>query len=68
MTGGREGRDRVLERIQGAQGRRDPVPAELETTDEDRAVSLFQIRFVQGILELWLFGRLVARVKGLQES
>jgi transposase InsO family protein len=60
--------DRVLERIQGAHGRENPVPQELETAEEDRAVSLFQIRLVQGILELWLFGRLVGRLKGLQES
>lgn len=62
--------DRVLERIQGAHRRpgRNPVPAEIQTSDENRAVTLFQIRLVQGILELWLFGRLVGRLNAEENA
>lgn len=62
--------DRVLERIEGSHGPsgRDPVPPELQTSDEHRAVSLFHIRLVEGILELWLFGRLVRRLKAEEDA
>lgn len=33
----------------------------------EREVSLFHIRFVGGINDLWLFGRCVARLKGQEE-
>ena len=62
--------DRVLERIEGGLARKgkDPIPPELDTAEESRAVTLFQIRFVSGILELWLFGRLIARLESPQET
>jgi transposase InsO family protein len=57
--------DRVLERIhtQHAGKGAGPVPAALETSEESREVSLFQIRLVGDNLELWLFGRRVGQVK-----
>jgi transposase InsO family protein len=56
--------DRVLARIESAAngGRNGPVPPELETADEDREISLFQIRLGGDTIELWLFGRLVVRL------
>jgi transposase InsO family protein len=57
--------DRVLERIQAHHGgkRKGPVPAALEASEEDREISLFQVRLVGDNLELWLFGRHVGQVK-----
>jgi hypothetical protein len=57
--------DRVLERIQAHhRGKKSgPVPAALEISEEDREISLFQIRLVGENLELWLFGRRVGQVK-----
>jgi transposase InsO family protein len=56
--------DRVLERIESSAsgGRKGPVPPELETTDEDREISLFQIRSRGDTIELWLFGRPIVRL------
>jgi transposase InsO family protein len=60
--------DQVLSRIEGGLSKgSDPVPPELTIKEEEREVSLFQIRFVGGIIELWLFGRCVARLKGQEE-
>jgi transposase InsO family protein len=57
--------DRVLERIHTQHGGKGngPVPAALETVEESREISLFQIRLVGDNLELWLFGRRVGQVK-----
>ena len=57
--------DRVLERIQAhhAGKRNGPVPAALETSEEDREIALFQVRAVGDNLQLWLFGRCVGQVK-----
>jgi hypothetical protein len=62
--------DRVLSRIQGEHARKGqpPVPAELETLEEEREVSLFQIRLRGDIIELWLFGRLIARLRSPEEK
>lgn len=56
--------DRVLERIEAhhAGKKNPPVPAILETSEENREISLFQIRLVGENIELWLFGRRVAQV------
>lgn len=59
--------DRVLERIEGAHAQ-GPVPPELETREGDREVSLFQVRLCADIIELWLFGRLVARLRSPEET
>lgn len=58
--------DRVLERIES--GLRKPVPPALETRDDERDVSLFQIRLHDGMIELWLFGRRVLRLKDEEEA
>ncbi len=57
--------DRVLARITGqAAGKgKSPVPPALETSDDDRDISLFQVRLLGDTMELWLFGRRVAQVK-----
>jgi transposase len=57
--------DRVLERIhtQHTGKGKEPVPAALETIEESREISLFQIRLVGDNLELWLFGRRMGQVK-----
>lgn len=57
--------DRVLARItQQAAGKgKSPVPPALETSDDDRDISLFQVRLLGDTIELWLFGRCVAQVK-----
>jgi predicted metal-dependent phosphoesterase TrpH len=59
--------DRVLERIHagGATGSV-PVPPELNTNEEERAITLFQVRLVGDIIELWLFGRLITKLKGFE--
>jgi putative transposase len=54
--------DCVLRRIEAAHAQ-GPIPQELQTNEEDREVSLFQARLRGDIIELWLFGRLVARLK-----
>lgn len=56
--------DRVLARIESAAhgGGKGPVPPELETSDENREISLFQIRLAGETIELWLFGRCVVRL------
>ena len=61
--------DRVLARIQeeSAHNGRDPVPPELKTNDEERALSLFQLRLLGDIIELWLFGRLIVRLQSPEE-
>jgi len=61
--------DRVLERIEEARsgGGRDPVPPELETKEGDREVTLFQLRLLGDIIEVWLFGRKIARLEGSEE-
>ena len=58
--------DRVLERIEGARSGngRSPVPPELETKEENREVTLFQLRMVADIIEVWLFGRRIAQLEG----
>jgi hypothetical protein len=62
--------DRVLERIHAEHAGKnaDPVPAVLETSEETREVSLFQIRLVGDNLELWLFGRRVGQVQSRTEA
>lgn len=62
--------DRVLERIERAQARgpKSPVPPELETREQDREVTLFQLRLRGDIMELWLFGRLIARLGSPEET
>ncbi|MCI0484737.1 MAG: DDE-type integrase/transposase/recombinase [candidate division NC10 bacterium] len=61
--------DRVLARIEEARAGngRDPVPPELETKEADREVTLFQLRLVADIIEVWLFGRRIARLEGSEE-
>ena len=56
--------ERVLERIhRGRSGKGNgPVPPALETADEDREITLFQIRLVDDNLQLWLFGRRVGEL------
>lgn len=59
--------DEVLARIEAnANGTRprDPIPPEIQTGDGDRSISLFQVRLTAGMIELWLFGRCVARLPG----
>ncbi len=60
--------DRVLHRIEGglAKGGGDPVPPELQSSEENREVTLFQIRLQGDTIELWLFGQLIARLKSQQ--
>jgi hypothetical protein len=62
--------DRVLARIEeGRSGNgTSPVPPELETKESDRDVSLFQLRLVGDIIEVWLFGRRVARLEGSDDD
>lgn len=57
--------DRVLSRIEAARsGNGDgPVPPEIETKESEREVTLFQIRQVGDIMEVWLFGRRIARLE-----
>mgnify|MGYP001602820844 CR=1 FL=1 len=61
--------DEVLARIASMGGSRkkpgDPVPPGSEPA-EDREVVLLQLRLVGQTIEVWLFGRLVARLKGVQ--
>ena len=61
--------DRVLERIEGARSGngQSPVPPELETKEENREVTLFQLRMVADIIEVWLFGRRIARLKDSED-
>lgn len=61
--------DRVLARIEeaGAGDGRGPIPPELETKEDQREVTLFQLRLVAGIIEVWLFGRRIARLEGGEE-
>jgi len=62
--------DRVLERIEKASGRgaKSPIPPEIETREEERDVTLFQLRLRGDIIELWLFGRLLARLRSPEET
>lgn len=62
--------DRVLERIHSrhAPKGQSPVPRELETAEEERRVSLFQLVLERDIIELWLFGRLIARLRSPEEA
>ncbi len=56
--------DRVLERIQNQHSGngKNPVPPELEISEGNRELALFQIRLAGDNIELWLFGRRVAEV------
>jgi len=56
--------DRVLERIQNQhkENEEGPVPPELEISEENREIALFQVRLCGDNLELWLFGRRVGKV------
>lgn len=57
--------EQVLERIEsGRANGQGPVPPELETNDGEREVTLFQLRLVRNIIEVWLFGRRIARLDG----
>lgn len=62
--------DQVLARIAAMGGGRktpgQPVPEGQEVSDA-RAVTLFEIRLAGGQLEIWLFGRRIARLKGAGE-
>lgn len=62
--------DRVLERIEDAGGQklRSAVPPELQTREDEREVTLFQLRLVGETMELWLFGRRLARLKSAEDS
>lgn len=62
--------DRVLARIEGGRAGdgQGPVPPELETQEEKREISLFQLRLVGDIIELWLFGRRIAQLEGREEE
>jgi transposase InsO family protein len=62
--------DRVLARIQEARAgnAEGPIPPELQTDEEERQLTLFQIRLVSGMIELWLFGRRIARLEGCEEK
>ena len=61
--------DRVLARIEEARSGngQSPVPPELETKESDREVTLFQLRLVGGIIEVWLFGQRIARLEGTDD-
>jgi len=61
--------DRVLARIEKGHAPRgqSPIPPELEVAEEEREVTLFQMRLSGDIIELWLFGRLLARLKSPEE-
>lgn len=61
--------DRVLERIESKhrQKGRCPVPPELETSEEERRISLFQLILQEDSIELWLFGRRIARLRSPEE-
>lgn len=61
--------DRVLARIEEASAGngQSPVPPELETKESDREVTLFQLRLVGDIIEVWLFGRRIARLEGTDD-
>jgi putative transposase len=60
--------DRVLSRIQEGGNGTSPVPPELETREEEREVTLFQLRLVGGIIEVWLFGRRIARLESSDDT
>jgi len=60
--------DRVLSRIQEGGNGTSPVPPELETREEEREVTLFQLRLVGGIIEVWLFGRRIVRLEGSDDT
>ena len=55
--------DRVLQRIQTAGRSKDPVPKELEISEDSREIALLQVRLVGDNLQLWLFGRMVLELK-----
>jgi putative transposase len=62
--------DRVLARIEEARSGNgsSPVPVELETKESDREVTLFQLRLLGDIIEVWLFGRRVARLEATEDA
>jgi transposase InsO family protein len=61
--------DRVLERIEGGQSvNGGAVPPEIETKEVDREVTLFQLRLLGDIIEVWLFGRRIARLEGMADA
>jgi hypothetical protein len=62
--------DRVLARIEaGCPGNgQNPVPPELQTKEDEREISLFQLRLMGSIIEVWLFGRLIAKLKSSEEA
>jgi transposase InsO family protein len=57
--------DRVLERIEKGLAKKgqDPLPPELAGREEEREITLFQIRLLGDIIELWLFGQRIAQLK-----
>ena len=61
--------DRVLARIEAGQSGngQGAVPPEIETREEDREVTLFQLRLVRDIIEVWLFGRRIARLENTED-
>ncbi len=62
--------DQVLARIEADRSGngQSPVPPELETKESDREVTLFQLRLVGGIIEVWLFGQRIARLEGTDDA
>lgn len=64
--------DRVLARIEEAAhssgNGESPIPPEIVTKEEEREISLFQLRLVGDIIELWLFGRRIARLEGCDQE
>lgn len=63
--------DRVLARVEAAASggnSRDPLPPELVTADDDREISLLQVKQVGGEFELWLFGRRVSVLTARDEA
>ncbi len=60
--------DQVLSRIQGDRSGDGAVPPELETKESDREITLFQLRLVGDIIEVWLFGQRIARLEGTDDA
>jgi len=62
--------DQVLARIQADRSGNghSPVPPDLEMKESDREVTLFQLRLVGGIIEVWLFGQRIARLEGTDDA
>lgn len=62
--------DQVFARIEEAHkgNGQSPVPPELETKESEREVTLFQLRLVGDIIEVWLFGQRIARLEGIDDA